>query len=240
MRNKVHNIDCLIGIERLDDKSIDLMVTDPPYLFDNGNWKNSQVVGKRAILKSGPHDPFGEVYTDMSEFGEEDINRFLDAVKPKMKVFNSYICCSETQVPLYGMWARKNGLHFSILVWEKPLSVICKNRFSTNLEYIVRIYDYGTGLNKLDNNELYNKVARVPLVRDKQHPTQKPVSLMERYILLSSNEGDLVLDPFCGSGTTAVACVRTKRDFIAFEKNEKFFKVAQRRVSDERSQLTLF
>lgn len=62
---------------------------------------------------------------------------------------------------------------------------------------------------------------------------------MEEFVLLSSNEGDLVLDPFVGSGTTAVACHRTKRHFIGFEMNEEYYKKAIKRLQAEQAQLTL-
>ena len=140
------------------------------------------------------------------------------------------------------MWAERNGFMFSILVWEKPLSIINKNRFSQNLEYIVRIYDYGTALNRLDRNELYNRVKKSRPVdgADKIHLTQKPVSLMEEFVLLSSKEGDTVLDPFIGSGTTAIACIKSGRNYIGFEINKNFYDKAVQRVEIETAQQTLW
>jgi len=239
--DKIYHGDCLDLIKEIEDKSISLMVTDPPYLFDNGNWHLSSVVGKKAILGKGSiFDTNEMIYNQMSKFGVEDIRRFLDLVLPKFVIPNMYICCSDPQVPIYGMWAREKGLHFSILTWEKPLSVINKNRFSTNAEYICRIYDFGTGLNKLPSNEFYNKVIHVPTEREKLHPTAKPVSLFQRLIMLSSKENEIVLDPFCGSGTTAVAAYRTGRRFICIEKEEKYYNVSCERIKQEKSQLNLF
>lgn len=73
-------------------------------------------------------------------------------------------------------------------------------------------------------------------VKDKQtwnHPTVKPLNIIQTLILNSSKEGDLVLDPFMGSGTTGVACALTKRNFIGMEINEEFFKMAEQRIKTE-------
>ena len=75
--------------------------------------------------------------------------------------------------------------------------------------------------------------------RDKEHPTQKPVGLFEYLIRTYSNEGDLVFDGFGGSGTTAVACHKSKRNFIVIEKEQKYFDLATRRLDNERRQLSL-
>ena len=75
--------------------------------------------------------------------------------------------------------------------------------------------------------------------KDKRyHPTQKPVELIEKIIQKSSNEGDTVLDPFMGSGTTGVACVNTNRNFIGIEIDEEYFKIAEKRI--EKSKIRLF
>ena len=73
-----------------------------------------------------------------------------------------------------------------------------------------------------------------------QHPTIKPVELMEHFIRLHSNEGDLVLDPFSGHFTTAIACIRLKRNFICIEKEFSYCKIGLQRIKNEVSQLKLF
>jgi site-specific DNA-methyltransferase (adenine-specific) len=69
--------------------------------------------------------------------------------------------------------------------------------------------------------------------KNKMHPTQKPVSLMEYLVKTYTNEGDIVLDNTMGSGTTGVACVRAKRNFIGIEKDENYFKIAKSRIESE-------
>ncbi|HNG96762.1 MAG TPA: site-specific DNA-methyltransferase, partial [Candidatus Absconditabacterales bacterium] len=65
-----------------------------------------------------------------------------------------------------------------------------------------------------------------------EHPTQKPELMIERIILTSSNEGDTILDPFMGSGTTAVACINTNRNFIGFELDKGYREIANKRISN--------
>lgn len=244
--NKLYNEDCLTGLRQIQDGSIDLCVTDPPYWHKKSPGKpyseRRQCNTKSAFSNSELYNYDGEMIKGMSDFDDKCIDAFLTALAPKMKIMNAYIFCSETQVPYYAMWAERNGYMFSILVWEKPLSIINKNRFSQNLEYIVRIYDYGTALNRLDRNELYNRVKKSRPVdgADKIHLTQKPVSLMEEFVLLSSKAGDTVLDPFIGSGTTAIACIKSGRNYIGFEINKDFYDKAVQRVEIETAQQTLW
>ena len=123
---------------------------------------------------------------------------------------------------------------FSILVWRKPLSIINKNRFSQNIEFIVRVYDYGTGLNRLETNYFYDRVKdSKPLSgKSKIHPVQKPVELISQFIELSSKEEDIILDPFIGSGTTGVACINTNRNFIGIELDDNYYNIAKKRIEE--------
>lgn len=246
--NVIYNEDCFQGLKHIPDKSIDLVIIDPPYLHTKGrginrNTGKAYANGHSKFANSDLYSTTGFMMSEMSTFSEQQINDILLEYKRVLKVPNMYIFCNETQVPYYTSWADKNDLMFSILVWEKPLSIINRNRFSQNIEFIIRIYDYGTALNKLEhNNTLYNRVQKVNSVapNNKIHPTQKPVSLIEGFVLLSSNEGDIILDSFCGSGTTAIACIKNKRNYICFEKDSNYFKKATKRVENEKLKLTLF
>ena len=237
--NNIYLGDCFELLPEIEDKSVDLVVSDCPYEFSNGNWLTSRKTGKKSILNGSCLDTDGDVYDSMSAFGEEDINRLLDMLVPKMRIPNMYFFCSEEQVPYYGMYARRKGLHFQLLVWEKPLSIINRNRFSQHTEYIVRIYDFGTGLNPVQFNDYYSKVLRDAPIhgKSKYHPTQKPTSIMRKFIMLSSNEGDVVLDPFMGSGSTIVSAIECGRRYIGIEKNEKYYKIAESRMKAEKSQM---
>lgn len=85
-----------------------------------------------------------------------------------------------------------------------------------------------------------NSVLRYPSCKSEIHPTQKPVELFGELIAISSNEGDLVLDPFMGSATTAIACLKMRRHFIGFELDREFYEKAQERIRIEQSEPLLF
>ena len=76
--------------------------------------------------------------------------------------------------------------------------------------------------------------------QDQLHPPQKPVALIEYLIKTYTNEGETILDNCMGSGTTAVAAIRTKRNFIGFELQKEYFDIANKRIKDEQQQLSLF
>ena len=230
-------------IPLIEDKSLDLVITDPPYWHKKSPGKP---YSERATYETESKFANSELYKadgfmmkNMSDFTDKDVELFLNLLKPKMKIMNAYIFCNDTLVPYYCMWAEKNKLLFSILVWEKPLSIINKNRFSQNIEYIVRIYDYGTALNSLKENKFYNKVKKYNIT-DKVHPTQKPINLIREIIKLSSKENDLIADFFMGSFTTAVASFKEKRNFIGCEINKEIHKLGNERLKSEVSQLTFF
>ena len=193
--NTIQNIDCFELLRLVQDKSIDLIVTDPPYWHKKSPGKpyseRNVYETDSAFANSDLFKPDGMMMKNMSDFTDKDIYRLLPEFRRVMKKMNAYIFCNDTLVPYYSMWAEQNNLMFSILIWEKPLSIINKNRYSQNIEYIVRIYDYGTALNKLDESYLYNKVKRYNVI-DKIHPTQKPLNLIWEFILLSSNYDDIV------------------------------------------------
>ena len=230
--------DCLERMKEIPDGSIDLIITDPPYWHKKSPGKpyseRKQCNTKSKFSKSKLYNNDNDMMNKMSDFNDKDIFSFLSISIKKMKIPNIYVFCSENQVPYYCLFAEKNKLMFSILVWEKPLSIINKNRFSQNIEYIVRIYDYGTALNRIGENNFYNRVKKYNNINGKikHHPCEKPISLINEFIQLSSNKNDIILDPFMGSGSTGVACVNTNRKFIGIELDEKYYDISCKRITD--------
>ena len=126
--------------------------------------------------------------------------------------------------------ARETGfsLH-NVLIWEK--NNCTPNRwYMKNCEYVLFLRK---GRAKKINNVGSKTVHQFNnIVGSKLHPTEKPVDLLQFYIANSSNEGDIVLDPFMGSGSTGVAAKNLGRDFIGIELDENYFKIAQERISE--------
>ena len=224
-------------VMNIDSKSIDLVITDPPYWHKKSPGKPySQRKAYNTDSKFANSKIFhaeSEMMQKMSDFDGGEVKIMMNQVKRVMKKMNAYIFCNDTLLPYYGMWAEENNYHFSVLIWEKPLSIINKNRFSQHIEYIVRIYEYGTALNKIEEeNHLYSKVKKYSQIRGKSklHPTQKPVELLKEIIKVSSNENDLILDLFAGSFSTGIACLETNRKCIGFELDENYFKISKERI----------
>ena len=138
-----------------------------------------------------------------------------DAATPTKEVFDLMLSLSETCC----FWG---GNYFDLpvsrgwLIWVKPernFSMSEAELAWTNKDAPMRVFE----CHRSDSN--------------REHPTQKPLSLMEWCILKLTNEGDTILDPFMGSGTTGVACVRTNRNFIGIEKDPDYFAIAEKRIA---------
>ena len=234
--------DCFDYMSKMEDNTVDLIVTDPPYWHKKSPgkpYKHRNIYNTTSSYANS--DLFrvdGYLLTQISDFDGTLVNKLMDEFKRLQDKMNCYIFCNDVLLAYYGMWAEQNKKHFSVLIWEKPLSIINKNRFSQHVEYIVRIYDYGTGLNKVEKDmSLYSKVKRYNQVRGKNklHPTQKPVELIDELLKVSSSEEAIIFDPFMGSGTTGVSCKKLKRNFIGVELDTKFFETAEKRISKQRS-----
>lgn len=123
------------------------------------------------------------------------------------------------------------------MIWDKcKIDIKTSKNYCNDIEYIIRIYESGVNLNKITkynnivDSSYYCKLQKYPQPKLKQHPTPKPIDLIEKYIILSTKENDIVLDPFMGSGSTGVACVNTNRNFIGIELDQKYFEIAKERI----------
>ena len=221
--------DCLEIMKDIPDKSIDLIVTDPPYQFrkeDNGGggMLNTRKYDKEIHTKLGS--------TNILDCGiTED---FLEETKRLFKKgYNAVYFCNQQQLKMYIDFADKNKYRFNILVWNKTNPTpLCNNKYLDDLEFQVQIKskDYKIGGNYKTKSKCY--ISQINK-KDKQlyeHPTIKPLDLVEKFIINHSNENDIILDPFMGSGTTGVACINTNRNFIGIELNEKYFNIAKERI----------
>ena len=227
--------DCFNIIPDLKDK-INLIVTDPPYWHTKSHRAKNQrergyhIDSKSKFANSGLFRDGSELMNNFSDFNPAIAKKFLDIASERMQKIQIIAFCNETILPHYMLWAEEQKLKTNILVWEKPISVINSNRFSMNAEFIVRIYDSGCPLNKIEHTELYGRVKHDKPVKSKMHPTEKPIDLIEGLIRLLTKKGELILDPFMGSGSTGVACINTGRKFIGIEKEEKYFEIAKNRI----------
>ena len=208
----------------MNGEKADMVFTDPPY-FSKQNLVRE--ASPKALIKGslmGKDSMFAKIY----DFDEDKVISTLNTLFLFAEV-NTYFCCSQEQVVFYLKYAENLDFQYNILIWRKPNNVINKDRFSSSIEYIIRIYNKkNAGLNKLPNNDYYDKVkdiSRYIAKDEKVHHTQKPIELCSQFIELSSNIRQLLYDPFLGSGSTMVAAHQLKRRCYGMELEPKYCQV---------------
>ena len=211
--------DCLSEIKNIESESIDCIITDPPYKVISGG----QTRTAKAFFK-------GKWKNDGKIFKHNDVdfnNAFIDELYRVMKnqshiyFFTNFLNLNK----FLTLFEQSNFYIHNLLVWEKKAVV---NRwYLKNAEYVIFAKK---GKAKSINNKGSKTIHKFNVPKDKQHPTQKPVELLEFYIKNSTNEGDIILDMFMGSGSTGIAAMNTNRNFIGIEKDEKYFAIAKNRM----------
>lgn len=150
-----------------------------------------------------------------------------------LKKVNIFIWCSQAQ--LNDIITFFKQYNFNLLVWCKTNTLPKTNNvWLSDLEYCLYFRDKGVPLN--DGYALKSKYYISKKETDKGlflHPTIKPLALVQRHILHTTKPNDIVLDPFCGSGTTCVAAKTMDRQFIGMEINEEYYKIAKQRINNE-------
>lgn len=230
---KLFNNDYTKIMEGLKDNSIDLIITDPPYLHVKGGMKSKK-------YNTGTWKKDSEMVTKMSDFDREKIFEFLDYSLRKLKKANMYVFCSKLQLIYYFEYLSEHKkLKYDLLVWDKMKYSMKSTKFYTSdIEYIVRIYEAGVSLNKVlvkdgSKSDIQHYMKRQAYVQPKGvHNTMKPIELIENFVRVASEEGDIVLDTFMGSGTTGVACMNTNRNFVGIELEESYFDMAKQRIEE--------
>ena len=212
--NKIINADCMDILKQLPDKCIDLVLTDPPYGINIA--KNGKVGGKKCCAAT--------------DYGAKSWDNKI----PDKEIFEQIKRVSKNQI-IFGGNYFTDYLHNSScwLVWDKQNTgnfADCELAW-TNFKSAVRKYRWTW--NGMLQEDMKNKDRRI-------HPTQKPLKLFEMILRDYSNENDLILDCFSGSGTTAVACHNLKRRFICIEKDYDYWKASCERLENAQAQMKLF
>lgn len=225
--NNIYNVDCYEAIKEIPDKSIDLIVTDPPYLIETDG---AGMFGKKADNYGGERYVMKNI--DFMKNGIPD--GVLDELCRVMKKINIYIWCSQKQLLSLITYFTNKKCNWNLICWHKTNPTpTCGNKYLTDTEYClffrekgVRIYgEYAT------KRTFYVSTKNLEDKKKFGHPTIKPLDIIQNLIINSSKENDVVLDPFLGSGTTAVACKELNRQYIGFEIDKKYFEIAQDRLN---------
>ena len=223
IKNSVICSDCLEVMKDIPDESIDLVCTDPPYRVISGGNKHKDGVGwKGSILEKND----GKIFTHNDIKFEEWIPEVFRILKDGSH-FYTMTNTLNLEKTLTVCREAGFGLH-NVLIWKKNNQVL--NRwYMKSCEYILFLYKKPA---KKINIVGTSQVLEFNNPRNKKHPTEKPVELMEIMITNSTKECDTVLDLFAGSGTTGVACKNLNRNYILIEKEAEYIDIINRRLNN--------
>lgn len=238
--DKIYNMDAFDGMKQLPDASVDMVLTDPPYGTTCNKWDTpidletfwreiKRVIKPRAATLLFSQMPFS-AYAVMSN--------------PKMFRYE-WICEKANATGFLNARRMPMKCHENVLVFYDKLPVY--NPQMIDGEPYTRgqsgySSNYGRYFHEKKRNYSGKRFPRDVLRASWRsaygktlHPTQKPVSLCEYFIETYSNAGGLILDPFMGSATTAIAAMHEGRHFIGFENNAEYFDKAEKRIKEERA-----
>lgn len=224
---KVFNADSFAKLKQIRSKSVDFILTDPPYNlseYSTGNIK---------------FDWRSDINNDLAEWDKnfDPANLKEEFVRILKPTGNIFAFCSYN---LIGKWHSVFDPifdTFQFFVWHKknPVPKFRKAGFLNACELIVCMWNKGHTWNFGKQNEMHNffesPICMGPeRLKTPKHPTQKPVNLLKHLIKLATNEGDVVLDPFMGVGSTGVAALELNREFIGIEIEKEYTEAAKKRL----------
>ena len=246
--NKIYNEDCLEGMKRIPDGSVDCVICDLPYGTTRNQWD--------SVI------PLYQLWAEYRRITKPNAAIVLFSQQP----FTSMLVMSNPKMFKYEwIWEKDSGtghlnskfapmkIHENICVFSKSAACYVKDKNKSmvyNPQYrsgkpykghggLLGNGNYDTKWQRVvdtcNDGEHYFPIDIIKFNRDKEklHPTAKPVNLIQYLIRTYSNEGDTILDNCMGSGTTAIACIREKRNFIGFELNTEYYEVCRKRIINE-------
>jgi len=228
MSVELHLGDCLEVMKSMPDKSVDAIITDPPYGTNDGAGK---------VIRRGKID---------TSFATIDWDRelpfdYLQEVSRIMKPDTWGVVFTD-KMAISFLWEKIKSVELSprnTFYWIKyNKAPTPRANFKSCVETAV-VFTKGRTTIKWNGGGNQPNYIEMPFVSGKEivnHPTQKPVKLIELFVNLFTDEGDTILDPFMGSGTTGVACVQTGRNFIGIEIDPDYFAIAERRIKEAEAQ----
>lgn len=247
----LYNSESIALLERLPLESVDLVFADPPYnLSNNGTTCHA---GKRALVNKGEWDA--------SQGIENDFKFHMDWIRACRRILkpSGTIWISGTYHSIYscGYALQKQNWHLlNDVIWYKPNAApnLACRMFTASHETLLwakkskeasHYFDYSAMKTSKSEDDVFKKEDKqmrsvwalsTPGKAEKKfgkHPTQKPLALLERIIVASCPKGGIVLDPFCGSGTTGVAALKHGRKFIGIDSQREYLEaLAARRLSE--------
>ena len=231
--------DCLEVLPTLG--KVDAVVTDPPYGNSNHEGDFNARLNEHRGIESKP------IANDDADSMRRVVDGMLTSVARLLPKGASACCCfcggGGGPRPVFAWLAERmdrGGLQFfHSLVWDKKNPGLGL-RYRRQHEMVMVAHKTGGRIRwNADAGTVANILSQMP-PRERLHPNEKPVELIERLVSIHTSEADTVLDPFMGSGTTGVACAKLGRKFIGIELEPKYFDIACKRIDDAYKQPRLF
>ena len=211
--------DCLERMKEIPDGSVDMILTDPPYkVTSRGGYTNAGGMMLCDKMRKG----------DVFEHNNISISDYLGSLYRVLKESSHcYIMTNNKNITDFLIAVKESEFHLvKNLIWAKD-NKIMSQAYMSQFEYILFLRK---GKFKKINNCGTSDLIMVKNTKAKSHPTEKPVELMEVLISNSSDDGDVILDPFMGTGSTGVATKNLNRNFIGIELDENYFNIAKQRI----------
>jgi site-specific DNA-methyltransferase (adenine-specific) len=233
--NKIYCMDCVEGLMSLESDSVDCIIIDPPY--SSGARQTNQLRAKKGMNRSEKwaNKWFGTDNLSTAGFMFFMRGLMMLAFQKLRQNSHAYIFIDWRNYPLLVNVLESCGWRINdMIVWDKQ-------HFGMGYQYRNQhelIIFCSKGEPRPCHLHNIGNVIRCKRIAG-EHPTEKPLELIEKFILMSSKEGDLIVDFFSGSGTTAVACKKLNRCFIGFEINPAYIKIAEDRLRSVSAQSKL-
>jgi len=230
---KIYCDDCFNVINEIPDNSIDLVIADPPYNISDSS---KRIMLRNKIMSTmeawGQWDSY-----DKKEYDEFIFRLITEMYRVLKKGGSFYMFSDRKDSGFFVREAERVGFTYKNLlaiVKTNPLPHFVKNNYRSAFELCFYVSKgKPKTFNFLSQQDCVNIYSYVIGKKDTKHPTEKPLGFIEKIVKISSNENDTVLDPFIGSGTTAVACKRLNRRCIGIEINKEYCDITVKRLSQE-------
>lgn len=225
----VHHGDCLVGLSGLGDGSIDVVITDPPY-------EAEAHTSQRLVMRSG-----GKLEVEPLTFPPITEEQRVVSARQMARIARRWIlvfCQVEAAMKWRAVLEDAGAVYKRTCVWVKPDGKPQYSGDRPGIGYESIVACHAPGRSRWNGGGSHG-VFIVNKGGDTRtgHQTQKPLALMEVLVRLFSDPGEVIVDPFAGSGTTGVAAIRLGRRFLGWEMNPEYIEVARRRIANAREQL---
>lgn len=247
--NKIYQGDCIELMKEIPDNSIDLILTDPPYNISKENDNrdrsklNSPIMRRESPLKYDFGNWDNMTREGFIEFTKQWLKECCRILKDGGTLISFF---NKEDISLLGWEGKQYGMRTrTIFTWCKsnPVPSFRKVNYLSATEYIyvgskgTKAWTFNFKMQKEMKN--YMITANGSSYKETTHPTEKPLILIKHLIEIHSKEGDTILDPFIGSGTTAISSIQTKRKYIGIELSKEYCDIANKRIKDYQKQTKL-